>query len=264
VDLVLKVQEVQVRLVSKTLFALLTLTALVPAEAAFNDVLLSKTPRQLMSKLRCKPQVEKQLKTWKMSGEWVKQAMGGNNQVRLDGPTATFGKWVRVELTGTEPRLYLLGALAFSEVSFDQKCQASLAVKTHPSPQNAVGKFNDAELQKQVKANKKGMVYVWSANMPWSVEGIASIRETANKMNIPLTVLMSPSSDISLTAKLVKEKKVTLEDARTYHSVELVMRGMSLHDPSLLIWKNGKLARWARPGYETPELYERWLQKASM
>ncbi len=229
------------------------------------EVLLSKSPLEILETLRCRPQLQKQLQDWKMTGEWVKQASGGNDQVRLETPTLKFAQWVRVDVKGSEPRLALLSALSLSEVSYDPQCRPTLDLSTHPNPKVFAGRFTDKELYAKLQANKqKGMIYTWSPNMLWSIEGIKEIKSVAKKMNIPLTVLVSPQADAQQIGELVKSGKVQVADTQKHSSVELIMRGISLHDPSLLIWKNGQLERWARPGHEKAILYENWLKKASL
>ena len=250
---------------NKISLVILGLCALTCAQASNGKVLLSQTPRQILDNVRCKPQMQKQLQDWKMTGEWVKQASGGNDQVRLETPTLKFAQWIRVDVKGNEPRLALLQALSFSEVSFDQQCRPSLSLSTHPDPKVFAGRFTDKELYAELQAHKqKGMIYTWSPNMVWSIEGINEIKSVAKKMNIPLTVLVSPQADAQLISELVKSGKVKAADTQKHSSVELIMRGISLHDPSLLIWKNGQLERWARPGHEKAVLYEKWLKKASL
>lgn len=245
---------------------LLASLLLIGSAYAGSEMLLKQTPRQILDSVRCKPQMQKQLQDWKMSGEWVKQAFGnGNDQVRLETPTLKFAQWIRVEVKGTEPRLALLQATSLSEVTYDQQCRPSLSLSTHPNPKVFEGRFTDKELLAKIRASKtKGMIYTWSPNMVWSVEGIAEIKSVAKKMNIPLTVLLSPKADPQAVSELVKKGKVSAADTQMHSSVELIMRGSTLHDPSLLIWKNGQLERWARPGYESAKLYENWLKKASL
>lgn len=253
------------RINNRLVVLILGVVALSGVHAASSDVLLSKSPGEILQGVRCKPQLQKQLKDWNMTGEWVKQASGGNDQVRLETPTLKFAQWVRVDVKGSEPRLALLSALALSEVSFDSQCRPTLNLSTHPDPKVFAGRFTDKELYGQLQAHKqKGMIYSWSPNMQWSIEGIAEIKAVAKKMNIPLTVLVSPQANDKEIRALVKSGKVTEADTQKHSSVELIMRGISLHDPSLLIWKDGQLERWARPGHEKAELYEKWLKKASL
>jgi len=248
--------------ISLLLFALCVLSG---AEASGEKILLSQTPLEILESVRCKPQLQKQLLDWKMTGEWVKQAYGGNDQVRLETPTMKFAHWIRVDVKGNEPRLALLQALSLSEVSFDQQCRPSLSLSTHPDPKVFAGRFTDKELYAKLQAHKqKGMIYTWSPQMTWSIEGINEIKAVAKKMNIPLTVVVSPQADAKAINELVKSGKVQQADTQKHSSVELMMRGFSLHEPSLLIWKNGQLERWARPGHEKAALYEKWLKKAAL
>lgn|GEM_PF-2970511 len=235
------------------------------AQAATPEPLLKQSPRQILENVRCKPQLQKQLSDWQMTGEWVKQASGGNDQVSLETPTMKFAQWIRVEVKGTEPRLALLQALSFGEVTFDQACKPSLTVSSHPNPAIFKDRFTDKDLLTKLKVHQqKGMIYTWSPNMRWSIEGIAEIKAVAKKMNIPLTVLVSPRATKQSISELVQSGKVKASDTQMHSSVELVMRGMSLHDPSLLVWKNGQLQRWARPGHEHAARFEQWLKKESL
>lgn len=234
---------------------LIALFAVSAANAAYNAPLFTLPEKDIIGGLRCQKEIQAVLKEWKFTGEWSKHlSQAENNGVILNSPTRNFANWVSLNVINNEVSMELVRPMAVKRITFTKDCSAQTEVQ-FPKPSFSMnGRFTDEALKKFMDENPKGLLYVWSANMPWSVEGIQHVRAAAKELNVPVKVIMSPLSDSKLTEKLLQDKKVTKEETQTHASLEFVMRGMSLHDPSILSFKNGRLDRWARPGRETKTL----------
>jgi len=207
--------------------------------------------QQLLGGLRCHRQAQAQLKEWQNTGDWVKHITGLNGAVVLASPTARLASWTQVRINGREAELELVRPLGVQRVSFSAKCAADRRYANRAPAYDLRGRFTDLQLAQILKQNRRGLIYTWSANMPWSVEGIATVREAAKELKVPVFVVMTPTSDPRLTQELLRGRKVASADAVPHASLEFFMRGMVMHDPSILSFRDGKLARWARPGRES-------------
>jgi hypothetical protein len=151
--------------------------------------------------------------------------------------------------------------MAVKRITFNLSCQSSTELQFPKPTYSLKNRFTDEALKAFIDKNQTGLIYVWSTGMPWSVEGIKHIRDAAKELNVPVKVVMSPLSDSKTVSALLKEKKISREDTEIHASLEFVMRGMTIHDPSVLAFKNRQLSRWARPGREGKEMYVKYYAK---
>ncbi len=235
-------------------FLLLSMVA-TPVFAAYNTPIFTLSESEIISNLRCFKKVSETLKDWKFTGEWSKHlSHAENNGVILNSPTFEFGAWVSLNIVNSEVSMELVKPMAVKRITFTKTCDEQTEVQFPKPTYSLKNRFTDEALKKFMDENPKGLIYVWSANMPWSVEGMKQIREAARDLKVPVKIVMSPMSDAKLTADLLAQKKIIKEDTEMHASLEFVMRGMTIHDPSVLAFKNGHLSRWARPGRETKTL----------
>ncbi len=242
-------------------FLLLTLFAS-PVLAAYNAPIFTLKESEIISNLRCFQKVSETLKDWKFTGEWSKHlSHAENNGVILNSPTFEFATWVSLNIVNSEVSMELVKPMAVKRITFTKNCDEQTEIQFPKPTYSLKNRFTDEALKKYMEENPKGLIYVWSANMPWSVEGMDEVREAAKALHVPVKIVMSPQSDAKLTADLLAQKKITKEDTEMHASLEFVMRGMTIHDPSILAFNNGKLSRWARPGRETKTLLVKFYSK---
>lgn len=248
------------RLISKWTF-FLALSSSLPLMASV-DVMVTLPAKKIFAGLRCSQAIQAQLKDWGAINDWTKHASdAGSDGVILRSPTKEFATWIGVDAVSNEATVELLKPLAAKKVTFNSKCKPQTEIIMPKPDFSFEGKYTDLELASFINKNKKGIIYTWSANMPWSVDGIKEIRKAAAELGVPVQIVMGPDSDLNLTKKLLSEKKVTGDDTKPFASLELIMRGAAVHYPSIVWFKDGKVSRWARPGYEVSSLYVSYFSK---
>lgn len=237
------------------------------ALASFNLKAAEETPlfaqpvRQVFEQLRCKKEIISKLEEWKSLGDWTKHLTRMENQgVFLRTPGKDFGSWIGLDISGQEATLELTKPLNGIRVSFLKDCKIETSLFSNPAD-ILKGRFTDVDLLKYMNESKTGLVYTWSPNMPWSIQGIKEIKQAAKELNVPVKIFLSSGSDQKLVKDLLDTKVVAAEDAKEHASLELTMRGMTMHDPSLIWFKEGRLQRWARPGHETSENFVSYLKR---
>lgn len=242
----------------KLLLLLLTTSAF----AAVPGPLFTRSEKEIINSLRCQKQVKDVLKEWRYTAEWSKHLSPEENEgVVLNSPTKTFASWVSLKVKNQEVSMELVRPMAVKRISFNLSCQPETEVQFPKPTYSLKNRFTDEELKNFIDKNQTGLIYVWSTGMPWSVEGIKHIRDAAKELNVPVKVVMSPLSDQRTVDQLLKENKITKEDTEMHASLEFVMRGMTIHDPSVISFKNHQLTRWARPGREGKEMYVKYYAK---
>lgn len=227
------------------LFACLTLTTLA------NENSNTSAVSNALAHAKCASQVIELLKNWHSADEWiggVENLDGGQN---YRTPTDSIGTWI--ELT-----VYPDDTVEASRASIDAtltatwefSCTAVLKLKKHrPELLPTHGFFTDVDLQDFINKNNSGIVYAWSPHMPYSVRGLPEARELARKLKIGFVAVLDPEASDQLTAQVAKKHHIEQDDLRRYSSIELEARGMSLHFPSLLVFKEKKFRGPMLPGY---------------
>ena len=121
--------------------------------------------------------------------------------------------------------------------------------------------YRDNDLRKLVRKGA-GLIYLWSPNMPYSTASIRSTKKNwgldtlldiAAEKNLGITYLLDPYANVPAAlraAEKVKKKVPRLKDYKVIRgtSIELYMRMTGLHYPTLLYYKDGKIARTHLPG----------------
>lgn len=108
--------------------------------------------------------------------------------------------------------------------------------------------FRDENLKKLVSKNKSGMIYLWSPHMTISVQELSEIFLARKKIKTPFTILLDKNADMDLAKKMVSDLKLPIDYLLTMNSRKLEKFGVTIHFPSLVIYKNGKLKKRV-PGY---------------
>ena len=198
-----------------------------------------------------------------------------DGSVRLLSPTHITGVWV-------EARVYLNKEVVLRRVTenfletreFDL---ASCKVKQAAQKQNTqimaqlqqkADFFTDRDLRSLLKANSKGVIYVWSPNMPYSYEtlrtkttGIDNLKAAAKKTGAVVTVLLDPAANKDLANEIAsKQAGMSTEYNRSVQSIEIGLRAMGTHYPVVLVYANGKVARYSYPGVGTEQEYLTYIQ----
>lgn len=111
--------------------------------------------------------------------------------------------------------------------------------------------FSDQDMMKLLKSKKQGFIYVWSPRMVYSVQEMKRYQKVAADLHIEFVPVLDPQVPSSealaalktLSPELPKERRLASQDIsiKRMDSVELYMRDTTLHFPSLIVFKNGKI-----------------------
>ncbi len=199
---------------------------------------------------------------WGSTRQWQKLLSMSTDEISFRSPTNTPGKWVQVYANEFNIRTTLIGKNNTLVIDWANNCQKSIAnVKTAKKVKRHINSLSDSDIQRLVATKKDGIIYIWAPEMPYSIEGIKEIEESAKKMKVNLTVLLSPVSDEQFARKVIKQKKLDTKFLKRHESRELHLRGVDLHYPSIITYKKAKLNRYARHGYEPEKFFTSYLKQ---
>jgi hypothetical protein len=155
-----------------------------------------------------------------------------------------FGEWI--ELTGNSATQQIKASLHRSQeiqnVTFDSSC----GIQKQNTKPNFVEStkteklFTDNDLEKLLQSKKRGLIYLWSPRMPYSVTDFKKFRKAADRMHLDFIPLLAPNVPLSEALEALKVQKVEFKGQKMA-SLELRMLNGDLHYPSFFVFGFGAL-----------------------
>jgi hypothetical protein len=102
------------------------------------------------------------------------------------------------------------------------------------------------------------VVYAWSPHMPLSVEGFRAIEAAASELGLRVVPVLFAGSDPEFARREAARVGMPPAALREVQSVELTMRDMQVHAPSILVFRRGGVSP-VLPGYRNAAGYRRYL-----
>jgi hypothetical protein len=238
---------VLIRTISVSVLALSTLSAW----AAPDPVAIPSVPA-LLKYSHCGTQATNLLANWGSSDRWIQRTPLDSGEKVLETPTEEVGVWIQGSFSaGQPPVLVKRSDAAEIKVTWkDSDCTPQLGVTPVEGSIHTIkdAPYTDEMLKTALGKGGSGIVYAWSPQMPLSVWGFNEAKAMAKKLKMDFVPVLDPGADPATATQLSKEKHL----ANSLHqitSVELMERGMNLHYPSILVFKNGKIVGSLIPGY---------------
>lgn len=127
-------------------------------------------------------------------------------------------------------------------------------------------KWTDHDLSQTLKASakngKRGMIYVWSPNMPLALRGLPEARSIAKSLNMDFIAVRDPHSSAAFARQIVEKRAFPAYALRALESDEIFATGALDHFPSVVLFEGGRLHPRARPGYDEPAKLRAYLERS--
>lgn len=209
-----------------------------------------------LDNIACHKAIKDQAKIWKARGEWVKHELGPKDAY-YSSPTDVVGEWIVAKTIPKGCGISRLTPQGREEITFTgTSCRKESSRFAQPKP--LVHHVGDKELQEFVSSNSRGLVYVWSVKNQDSFKGISEIQKTAEKMGLPLWVVLDkdvPQNEYQKYKEDLGEKLTQRVDA-----VEFNMRSLETF-PTVIVFKDGKMLLKMITGFKTSEEYQKEVTK---
>lgn len=214
----------------------------------------------------CQNQFEKTIFSLKAKNHWFKVAPKNNDVETYRTPTEYLGKWFEVDinLVNRVPNLEYSSLASTQYFLFniaDDKC----VVKTHTKLKRVNLDFNDFsdESLRNLISLGRGMIYVWSPRMVYSVEHMEAFKKIAKKKRIAFTAIVEASAPQRMLASSFVLKNTHKEDrSRRNFSHELIMRESDIHYPVIFLYSFGHIHPESILGIKTEKELEGIVSKA--
>ncbi|MBD64955.1 MAG: hypothetical protein CME62_07090 [Halobacteriovoraceae bacterium] len=225
---------------------------------------LTLSAQKIISHHKCHQEIDQYLKSWQSTFEFEKYLGDDLSEIKLITPTKSLGKWIIAEFKNNQVKLSLRTDFDQLEVKLAKNCQKEIGLHKLKRRQQQ-DSFQKEDLAQLLQKNEKGMIYIWSPHMPLSIAGIKEIKKAAKKTKMPVTILLDQNVSREFAKKTLKSHGLSESYLKSYNTIELALRGASLHLPSVLLYKNHQIVRRAKPGHEYTwkfiQYIEKWVSK---
>jgi hypothetical protein len=198
---------------------------------------------------------------WGGTGEW--RRLAPYPVPREASPTSEIGVWLErwtLESGAVELRRVSAHETRTARVA-GSECVIELAAHRRQYDSTVMAtSFTDAALRDVVRANARGMIYVWSPGMPLSIQGFAEARAAAASLGIAFTAVVADARPGELDSLRVVSRvaaRIAPSDSRAMESVELVYRNATVHYPAVVLYKDGAILDAVIPGYKGRDTYRK-------
>ncbi len=189
-----------------------------------------------LPKHRCQKEAQELISKWKSSDFWSRRG-----ESLFITPTKTFGEWIYFKLEG-DNSLTLTKTSQAKEirVNFNNECKSNLKLVEHKKNRKDI--LGDKKLAKLIKS-QKGLIYIWSPNMPLSYKQLTYLESEAKKHKLKLLVFVDPRHNVT-------KKDVPVKYLNTLDALEFKHRNAYIHYPTVMAFEDGKIKNKIKYGYE--------------
>ena len=206
----------------------------------------------ILATAKCTSQVKSLLHEWKSQNDWRPQIETVEAQRSFVSPTTKIGTWIELRVAeDNRVEALRISPEAVTRVAWaDVNCTPALGVsRSKVDLKTLKNAFTDADLEAFIKKNPNSLIYSWSPEMPYSVDGLVEIQAAAKQLNMKVVTVLDPRAENDLAQQTAARMKSRAPASLSrIESVELAYRNMTLHYPSVLIVSKGKITGPMLPG----------------
>lgn len=112
--------------------------------------------------------------------------------------------------------------------------------------------FNDQDLANLLKNETRGVIYLWSPHMPYSVHGATEARRVVEGLGLKSVLLLDPYAESALANRVLRSHHLPYSAMRRAHAKDLSKMGATQHFPTAIVFERGQLDVQMLPGYTPP------------
>lgn len=201
---------------------------------------------QSLERSECKKELAAAIEGLGSTSDWQGQVPAGPDGQTFRSPLKKFPEWVEVRFQNQGPPqwIHLKETETLVYRSNDGKCKfAPTSFKVSmPKPVQGTKFFTDQDWKKLLSTKKKGLVYVWSPGMVYSVQFYGQFQKVAKELGLKFTAIVDPRAPKKFVDQVQARYRSGFENVRLA-SLDLQMRDVANHFPTAVIYGDGKVSR---------------------
>jgi hypothetical protein len=206
----------------------------------------------------CADDLARQLRAWQVTGPARPQPALLPGTWLRHWPTTTLGVWVVEDASPRHAAATRVGAGRLEQVTWSADCVPHRTGRPRASAPGP--SFSDGDLRTRLAIGGRGALYVWSPHMPLSVDGYRQLEPAARSRQVAVDVLLDPAANRDF-ARAALAAGLPASALRVVDAVELEFREATVHAPSLLVYRDGRVVEAILRGYRTTAEYEQFLDR---
>lgn len=207
-------------------------------------------PGEISPDLMCHKSTSKFLSGMKPSvqREWF-ESPGNSSTKVFRSPSNEIGTWYEVQWMTDSNSLQIVSYSPKAREIYRFSEPSCIPEKTSISPWefykqtkgSKTVRFDDRVLEGLLKKFSAGIIYVWSPRMVYSVKEAEKVSSVARQNGFEMISVLSHLVSDEEVKSALKVAKIESAATRKLASVDLFMRGGTLHYPSIFVFANGKI-----------------------
>lgn len=129
------------------------------------------------------------------------------------------------------------------------------------APAHAGRDFDDHDLAALLAGGARGVIYLWSPHMPYSVQGARDVHRVAADLGLTAVLLLDPYAEPALTEQVLRAQRLPASAARRVRARALLERGVTQHFPTVVVFERGRLDAQMLPGYTPPRALRAFIRQ---
>lgn len=178
------------------------------------------------------------------------------------------GQWYELHLSErNETKLFYISSEKSKDSIWNSKSCAKPEIREgsglvlfEQDKKRPINSFTDKDLAKLLDGKAKGIIYLWSPKMAYSMTEFRLFRDVAKKKNIEFIPVLDPSVDFKEAKAAAKKIDVDFK-GRKLASIDLYMMEGTLHYPSVFVFGNGKINPHRMIGVLPAETLSRYIDQ---
>ncbi len=209
-----------------------------------NATALEQTVTQGIKSLDCQKEILSQLSQWGTKNEWMTLKRPFEDENSYLSPTHEIGVWVKIQFqTPHALTAYRMNTEQTEKINWDKKCQATSQIHDTKGAEEKKDPdlLSDSDLKVLIKDNPSGILFVWTPHTPCSIKGLRNIQMAAKTLGVKLFPLLHPASNRKRAWQMIRELQLPVDQLREVASLELILRGLINHAPSMIVFSKGEI-----------------------
>jgi len=204
----------------------------------------------------CVKKAEGLIQQWGEAVNWSALPNTDPDKSIYQSPTRFLGVWIRLQTSKNNLRLTRISQSEVTNVVLSgSRCSPTLSIQKQPLLKHDASVLTDDLLLKFLAQNPDGFMYSWSPAMPLSIDGLEEVKRAARSLEQSLVVVLDPNASLNVARKIAKKRGWPDTYLRKPASVEITLRGILDHYPTMTHFRNGQLSNRILPGMKTATDY---------
>jgi len=227
------------------------------------------SPRSLdpsFQDLACPTQLYSVLEKWEAPTKWLEDTRDASGTLSLRSATEDPQIFLKLVLNSERTTIIRWDSKKADVIQWqkEEQCQPhfQLIRFNNEKPKDFTDHQLDQMLAQSAKQNNSGLIYVWSPNMRYSIEGFSEAEKVCQELGVQFIPLLDPMANMKQATLIANREKWSASSLVRLEADQLMARNMLNHFPSFIVYSKGRISGSARLGYDKSAVLKSFLRQS--